>query len=407
VAAATAVFLVAACVLAVRRDPWPRQVAAIGIAALFSFLCFKQGFVRQGLGSGWGYFAMMLGAGLAISDRLRQRTGGTASRRWPALALVAPLVVLVAAALPNPSLWRALQPDGHLTFLREDVEALTEAGVRASRISSARASMRADYGLDRRTLRLLGDRTVHIDPLEIGAAWAYGLNWKPLPVFQDYVAYTPELDALNAAALRAPDAPQAILRENMAAAGWVELATEGRVPGWDPPLAKLAMLCHYRAVRTTWRWQLLERVPDRCGPGRRIGSAQAVTGERIAIPPSPGPDEIVIARIDGVGVEGWERARAFLYRAYPRTVTLSGGVTRRLTPDTAGAGLIVRAPRFADFPAPFSLAPDSAELVFDVPGTGERALKVEFLVQKVRPEAAGEIALRGSKRRSRQPIAGT
>jgi hypothetical protein len=351
--------LVVAAAAVAWRDPLPRRLAAPVLAALFAFLEFKQGFVRQGLGGTPAFFTLMLGAGIAVAcrfpERLPRLPAGAA-----ALALVGSLAAMALVALPRPSLLQALEPGDHATFLRQDLNALLSPAERDRLSAEGRRSMRSVYGLDRRTLHLLGDRPVHVEPWEIGVAWAYGLNWHPLPVIQGYSAYTPSLDRLNAEALSGSEGPALILRQNTLA--FTERTTgsiDQRNLAWDPPAANLAMLCRYRTVRATGRWQLLERSAGHCGAPRPIGVVRTWTGRPIRVPAPPGPHEVVFARIEGVGVEGWERLRTFLYRARQRTVTLDGDRSWRIVPDTAADGLILRASAGADYPRPFQLAPDA------------------------------------------------
>jgi hypothetical protein len=277
-AAAAAALLLAAAALAARDRPLPPRLALLALTALFAFVNFKQGFVRQGPDSRAQFFVIMLGGGLALAALLPMRL--PALPPWAApVAVVAPLLVLTVMALPNPSFWRSLEPGDHASFLRDDLHAFFSPGERERIQSEGREAMVAAYGLDRRTLRLVGRRPVHVDPLEIGVAWAYGLNWHPLPVIQDYQAYTPSLDRLNAEALSSSAGPARILRQNTGSAGGEE-AVDDRYPGWSPPAAKLAMLCNYRALRTTERWQVLGRGGDRCGPARRRSLRPSAAAQR-------------------------------------------------------------------------------------------------------------------------------
>ena len=377
--------LALAAVAATRRDALPRRIASVAIVALFAFLTFKQSFVRQGLGNGTDFFPMMLGAGIAIASRLPARLPRLPPYA-PALVLTLPLAALTVAALPSPSLWRSLEPGDHVDYLRRDLHALLSAGERERLVSDGREGMRSTYRLDRATLHSIGDRTVHVEPWEIGAAWAYRLNWSPLPVIQGYQAYTPELDALNAEALSGPDAPEAILRQNTdALAGAIGTSIDDRNPAWDPPAVARATLCNYGAVHTTPRWQVLHRNRggSRCDPPRLIGAAHARTGEEIPIPPPPDPRDIVFARIHGIGVDGWENLRAFLYRARQRTISVDGQTTWRLVPDTAADGLILRAPPAVDFPPPFHLAPNAHSISLRIGGGNPREIEVRFFAQKV------------------------
>jgi hypothetical protein len=92
----------------------------------------------------------------------------------------------------------------------------------------------------------------------------------PLPVFQEYNAYTKTLDRVNADALGSRSGPERILHENtqLVDPSYPTATIDNRYPTWDPPEKSLAMLCNYVPLQTTARWQVLGRVPDRCGPPR-------------------------------------------------------------------------------------------------------------------------------------------
>jgi hypothetical protein len=379
-AIAVGVLLMASAALAMRDAPWPRRVASLALVAVFWLMTFKQGFVRQGLGNTPEFFVMAAGAGLAVASRLPR-----APFRIAPLALTAPLLVLALVVLPTPSLLRSLEPRPHLEFMRQGLDALLRSGKRQQLISEGRRAMRSSYRLDPGILKALQDRPVHIDPWEIGVAWAYRLDWHPLPVIQSYSAYTPQLDRLNAEALSGPQGPMAILRHRNVLAGGSESSIDDRFPGWESPAAMRTMLCHYRVARTTARWQLLERSGDRCGLPRAIGVVHSMTGEPIPIPPPPGPHDLVFARIDGIGVEGLENLRTVLYRARERTVTLGAGRAWKLVPATAGDGLIMRASPGVDYPRPFRLAPDVRAMSLRIEGVNPRPIAVRFFAQAVRP----------------------
>jgi hypothetical protein len=367
--------LLAGALLATRRDPLPRRLASCGMVALFAFAAFKQGFVRQGIGNTPEFFVLIAAAGLVVASRLPRLP-----YRAAALALAAPLAAVALLALPTPSLWDSLKPQAHVEYLRQGVDALLSPGERDRLISGARRSMRATYRLEPSVVRALGGRSVHIDPWEAGVAWAYGLSWHPLPVMQSYVAYTPQLDRLNAAALSGADGPAAILREAPIEAGGA--SADHRYPGWESPAAMRAMLCHYRPSRTGRRWELLERAADRCGPARPFGVVHAMTGQPISIP-APAASEIVFARVEGIGVSGWESLRTALYRADERTATLGARGSWKLVPATAEDGLLLRASRGVDYPGSFHLAPDVSTMSFQVVGEATRPLTVEFFAERV------------------------
>ena len=88
-----------------------------------------------------------------------------------------------------------------------------------------------------------------VDPSEVTVAWANDLDWRPLPVFQPYMAWTEDLDRRNAETMASDDGPQRILRQNLNALG--------RYPAFESPAAMIAMLCTFEALRTTEEWQVL------------------------------------------------------------------------------------------------------------------------------------------------------
>jgi hypothetical protein len=369
--------LLAGAGFAARRDPLSRRVASLALVALFCFATFKQGFVRQGIGNTPEFFVLLAGAGIVVASRLPRLPF-----RAAALGLVVPLAGLSLAVLPSPSIWESLKPEHHVEYLRQDLDALLRPGERTRLIADARRALRSSYRIDPAILGALRGHSVHIDPWEIGLAWAYRLDWHPLPAIQSYTAYTSQLDGLNAAAMSGPGAPEMILRHRGTLAGTGEASIDDRFPGWESPAAMRAMLCHYRPLETTQRWQLLERSGDRCGAQWPIGVVRSMTDERIPVPSPPGPRDLVFARVDGVDVEGWERVRTLLYRARERTATLGAHGTWRLVPATAEDGLVLRAPRRVDYPAPFRIAPDSRTISLHIDAADRRSVTVHFFAQR-------------------------
>src|SRR5439155_7490205 len=139
----------------------------------------------------------------------------------------------------------------------------------------SRVLLQATYGLDPTTRGLIGDHTVDVYPAEAAIAWAYGLNWHPLPVFQSYAAYTPFLDHRNAAAVASPSGAQVILRyqPGLGQGGVSTTAgVDGRYAPYDAPATTLAMLCNFRQARASGAFELLVRRTDRCGAPRALES---------------------------------------------------------------------------------------------------------------------------------------
>ena len=234
-----------------------------------------------------------------------------------------------------------------------------DAGRREATAEAQRAAARGAYALDPRTLALLQTGTVAVDPWEASAAWAYDLDWRPLPVFQDYAAYTPQLDQLNAAALATADGPDLILR-HLTTSGRATDSIDGRYAPFDVPATTRELICRFRAVRTTDRFQVLERAPDRCGPEVQVGTVEGRYNEPIDVP-RVGPDELLFARIEGLEPRGIGKLRTAVYKDVRRLIAVDDRVYRLVGPNAAG-GLLLSAPPRLDFPAPFALAPNPATI---------------------------------------------
>ncbi|HTT93809.1 MAG TPA: hypothetical protein VMF55_04000 [Solirubrobacterales bacterium] len=328
------ILLVLAAWFAPYRDRLARGAGTLAVA-LAGFAVYKEGVVRVDAGHLTVFFANACILWIAV--------GFGVGRRWwvPALA-----VVIFAFTLP---LRPAGSPDNldvfaNLRFAVDQARTLVDSGRRTAAMEAGRAGMRGVYALEPAALRRLEGHTVAVEPWEAAAAWAYELDWKPQPVFQNYSAYTSTLDRLNAAAIASPDGPERLLRENelLVDPEFPTADLDNRFLGWDPPAQARAVLCHFVPLYTSERWQVLGRVPDRCGPERLLGTVGAAAGEAVPVP-APGPNSVVFVRIDGAGVSGLERVQTFLFHAASRHATINGTTRYRLVPETAGDGLLLRA----------------------------------------------------------------
>jgi len=75
---------------------------------------------------------------------------------------------------------------------------------------------------DKNITTLIGDATVDTYPTFTTYFYVNDLNWKPRPIFQSYITYTPYLDNKNAAFLKSEEAPEFIiwsLEDKMASLG--------------------------------------------------------------------------------------------------------------------------------------------------------------------------------------------
>jgi hypothetical protein len=322
--------------------PW-RGRAGLGLLwALLWFTAFKAAFVRPDSLHVNIFFGTALG-GLAVLGWTSRR------RRIPILLGCALLLALGVSLSRDTGLpGNFFSPWGRASSLVSQTATLVDGSRTADLIARGRLARRLDARVSDRVLAAVKGQPVHIDPFDAGLAWAYGLDWRPLPVFQSYSAYTPDLDERNAAALSDPRGPAAVLRHDPG-------GVDDRNPDWESPAATRALLCHFAARASDALWQALVRTAPRCGRERRLTSVTVPLGTAAPVPAAPDAHSIVLARIDGIGVAGLEKLRAIAFRALTRTAVLDGGRRFRLVPGTAADGLIMSVPAAADFPAPLGL----------------------------------------------------
>jgi hypothetical protein len=322
--------------------PW-RGRAGLGLLwALLWFTSFKAAFVRPDSLHVNIFFGCTLGA-LAVLG------WSSARRRLPVLLGCVLLLALSLSLSRDTGLpGNFFSPWGRVSSLASQTAMLADGSRTADMIARGRLARRLDARVSDRVLAAVQGKPTHVDPFDAGLAWAYGLRWRPLPVFQTYSAYTRALDERNAAALRDPDGPAAVLRHDPG-------GVDDRNPDWESPAAMRALLCNFQARASDPLWQAVVRTAPRCGREQPLGAVTARLGSTVRVPAAPDGHSLVLARIDGIGVGGLEKLRAIAFRALTRTVVLDGGRRFRLVPGTAADGLIMSVPRAADFPAPLGL----------------------------------------------------
>jgi hypothetical protein len=372
VAIVSGLVLIGATWLAGGRDRATRW-AGVVIVALVSFAIYKEGVVRIDAGHLTVLFANAAVLWVAVG------LGGP-QRRW----MLAGAAIVFAISLPvRPAgLETQFNPVSNLRFAFDQARILVSPSRRDGLTAAGRAAMQGAYGLPPGALATLRGHSVAVEPWEIGAAWAYELDWRPQPVFQNYQAYTSGLDRLNAAEMEDPAGPERILRENtqVVLPEFPGPDLDGRFPGWDPPEQARAVLCNFAPLYTDERWQVLGRVPDRCDPTQALGTVEAAAGEAVSVP-TPGPNGVVFVRIDGAGVSGLERLQTFFFHADSRHLTVNGSERYRLIPETAGDGLLLRAGAAVAEPGPHSPIPEAKTIA--VEGGADR-LTYRFYTMPIR-----------------------
>ena len=281
---------------------------------------------------------------------------------------------LAVLAIPITTL---LDPVGRVVDLGSEADAALFH--RAETAAATAASFRAQYALPGAALAELTGRTVHIEPFEAAAAYAYPqFEWDPAPVIQAYSAYTPGLDHLNAARIAGPDAPERML--------WITppgqpLAIDGRGLWFDAPGAKIEMVCRYLPLAIGSDWQVLGRVPNRCGASVPVATVQTRAGQPISVPAGLG-EGIVTVRISGVASDPLSRLQALAYRGSTWTVD-DGRTTSRIPLGTASEPNVIGATGPIGYCGPLKLAPAPATITVGpapgAPGMNE-PLTLEFAV---------------------------
>jgi hypothetical protein len=384
---------IAAALLAGRGLALGRRVGLMLIAALALFALWKQTFVRYDPVRDPYLFTGALAVILAFRWRAQERVVAVA-----AVGALIGMTFLMSGVRFDDK----VRPVAAVEGIVDDTRTVLDADRREPVLAFSQAARRSAYRLDARTRELINGRSVHVHPWEIAIAWAYGLEWDPLPAFQSYSAHAPALDDRNARRLASPDGPERILvhsRTYASAIGeeaFAELtrdelqrrnaaSIDGRFLSYDQPATTLAILCNFEPLRSTRSYQVLGRVAERCAEPREIRSLTVDDGESVRVPPPRG-DEIVFARVHGLEPSGLERLRTFVYHATRRRVTFDSERTYRVVPGLASQGLILRAARGADFPRPFATSPDAHSVSFSqdtgfLSSPGE--LEIEFFAMAV------------------------
>ncbi len=306
----------------------------------FWFSNFKEAFVRHDPGHGLAFFCALLLSFFAFRQKRDNR----------AIAVVCIGALLVTAlATQSASLTDDLRfANAVSSFVSDAVDVAVPS--RAHSIERAGiAAVRQIQPIPAALLPLLRGHTVDIYPIDQILAWAYGLRWDPIPVFQSYQAYTSSLDALDADFLASNLAPQRILFEG-------NLGVDNRIGNFDESDTLRTMLCRYDEIAEAGPYAVLARTADRCrAASQLIMTVRANWGQTVAVlAPAPGR-WIVFVRIYGTAVAGSEKLVSFLFRPKLRYIYLNGSAFRLIT-GTATDGLLLRASPGVDYPQPFNLS---------------------------------------------------
>ena len=338
------------------------------------YVFFRHSFVRHDDYSSAEFFIVCLLAALAL--------GWQKPMRKYAIAAFAVLLLCALVAVRPQHPWNDMNPAWTVPTAVRQVLDLAVPSRRHQLVADARASLQSTYRLEPQTLAALQGKTVHIDPWETEVAWAYPqLRWNPLPVFQSYAAYTSALDRRNAARLASPTGPEAILRSGRwlaALDGYPRGAVDDRNPDFESPEAVVAMLCRYQQVSATRRWQVVARVPNRCGRAESLGSVTAHLGQTVTVP-SADDHSIVVAHVEGLDGSLVQRLQSAVFKASPFDILLNGKKFS-FVPTTASGPLVMSTPADLGYSLGFGFPTKvhSLEIAMQSPRIGPSTFKVVF-----------------------------
>ena len=325
---ATIAVLAGGAALARSLDGAARRVrlGLFALAALCAYYGYRQGFGRFDVVHRPVFYVALLPPVLwAVGARPRAVTG------WAALSLV--LVLGRNGA-------QVVEPGRALDRWELAARSVIDADHRARALEEARAVARAEAGIGPAVRAALegarGQASVSVDGYSAGVGWLEGFALDGPPVFQSYVAYTAELDELNASWLRAAPVGHLILRP-------VVTAIDGRNSLWDPPRYVLEELCRTRVIAAEARWTLLTVGNSRCGPPLDLNATSVRAGQAVQVPPGH-QDAIVIMSFEPErpGPAG-AVAGLVVANAPPLFVTVDGN-RFRLPRALADGPLVVSAP---------------------------------------------------------------
>jgi hypothetical protein len=160
--------------------------------------------------------------------------------------------------------------------------------------------------------------------------------------------------------------------------------------GFSDPATTIEVMCRYVQVFADAEWQVLARVPDRCGRPAVVARVSTRTEQPVKLP-DVGDDELLLMRVEGFGKSLGESLLGLLWKPHGRSVTLDDGSSLVVAESLAPRPALVAAGGTADYPGDDKLALRTSTLTFHLTTQGvtapvrplDRALTVEFLRVRV------------------------
>jgi hypothetical protein len=323
--------------LEVLRRHQPGDFASAAILLAVTWFLVKQGTVRVSTGHLGPAFVGLGTLGLA-------RVG----HRHSARLIVVSAAMLCGLLMPElggswrgSPLWsQVAHPIAALGGFPAAARLTLDERHRIDVLRMAKRQVRDDYsatsGLTSGPLiEALRAESVHVEPWDIAAGWAYDLNLDPLPVPQTYSAYTTYLDHENADRASSQSGPSAILAH-------VGTAIDGKNPVWEAPHQQVAVICNFAVVEEVGDWKALHRTSPHCGKAVRLKSVVAKPGEAVEVPVTDGRS-LIVARVT-LPDPLVDLVISLAWRPYRLPTARTNIGDYRLPPESAPGPLLVRAP---------------------------------------------------------------
>jgi hypothetical protein len=337
------------------KRPLRRRYGLILLWCVFSFGVFKEGFVRHdSIHAGWFFSALII---------------GILGFRWKGLDRALILVAIVSLSvisvvnqgqklvtIPPTSGQRGFRVKASIKSFFKDVSDAVDPADRTAIQLAGRAVVRRAEPLSTSTLALLRGHTVDEYPYNPEQAWAYGLDWDPIPVILAYQGNTTRLDADDAAFLNSDAAPERIVTFGTA-------SVDGRVGAFDQSATTRVMLCHYRTLQTTPGYLVLARSANRCtSTVRAVKTVHADWGKPVTVPALPKGHWMLYVRIYGTAAGGLAKLVQTAYKAPLRYIQLDHGTPARLVTGTATDGLLLKISPGYDYKQPFNISVNATSI---------------------------------------------
>jgi hypothetical protein len=253
--AASAVVLLSAYHRFIKQRAVSRFAVVAGLAWTL-FVAFKAGFVRQ---DGHVFIAagVLLLLGYLVCTILTRRAAVAVG-----MAVIAQWFIVGGTVLPVNASFAIEQIRYTFQHTVDGITTRVAHPVALQNYTTAIERIRAQEPLPH------VEGTVDLYPWELSAIFANNLRWLGRPVFQSYFAYTPELQAKNAAHLVGSTAPDTVF--------FTFAPIDGRLPTLDDAQSLLKLLSTYRITALATPYVRMDRAPGLTNVQLREGEERSM-----------------------------------------------------------------------------------------------------------------------------------